>query len=369
MSTETIEIEVLDPEKPIAAYNPIRAGIQAMREKYGKTVFSVATTKDMDATKAARAEVREVRYNVEKIRKTLKAPALAYSKRIDDEAKEYTEAILMIEAPIDELIKAEEHRKAEEKAERERIEAERRKAIDERIWGIGQFAISAGGLSSDKVAALLETLRAEEITLDDFGDRAGEAEIAKQQTLVRLQEMHTAAVTQEAEAKRLAAEREKLDQQRREQEEREAQARAKAAAEEAERGAEIERQQAELKAQQDEIDRQRREIEEAKAAAAKAEQDRLDAIAAEEQVKRDAEVKAEQDKADAAAAAAQKKADEEAAEAARRERVQFEQNGPGAHAIVETLALHYRVHEGAVLTWILAADFEQVSKDLMKEFT
>ncbi|MHA3905180.1 hypothetical protein ACTPOE_16870 [Castellaniella sp. WN] len=368
MNTETIEVEVLDPEKPIAAYNPIRAGIQAMQDKYGKTVFSVATTKDMEATKAARAEVREVRYNVEKIRKALKAPALAYSKRIDDEAKEYTEAIMAIEAPIDELIKAEERRKAEEKAERERIEAERQQQVQGAIDAIKDGAVSHAGCSSQQLAAAIDVYESVEITLERFGDRAGEAAIAKQQTLTKLQDMRAAVLAQEAEAKRLADEREALDQQRREQEEREAQARAKAAAEEVERKAAIERQQAEMKAQQDEIDRQRREIEEAKAAAAKAEQDRLDTIAAEEQAKRDAAAKAAQDKADAEAAAAKRKADEEAAEAARRERVQFEQNGPGAQAIIGTLAQHYRVHESSVIKWLLAIDLDAASKELLKEF-
>lgn len=367
-TTEIEEVEILDAEKPIAAYNPVRAGIAAMAEKYGKTVFSVATTKDMEAAKAARAEVREVRYNVEKIRKALKAPALAYSKRIDDEAREYTEAILAIEAPIDELIKAEEKRKAEEKAERERLEAERQAQVQSSIDAIKDAVVAHAGCSSHQLAAAIGACESVEITLDRFGDRAGEAEIAKRQTLAKLQEMHVAAVAQEAEQKRLADERAELERLRAEQEAREAEARAKAAEEESKRRAEIERQQAEIRAQQEEIERQRREIEAVKAAAEQAEADRLAKIEAEEQTKRDAEERQAREKAEAEARAKREKEEAEAAEAARRERVQFEQNGPGTAAIIETLALHYRVHESSVIKWLLALDLEQAGKDLAKEF-
>lgn len=336
MSTETIEVEVLDPEKPIAAYNPIRAGIQAMRDKYGKTVFSVATADDMKATKDARAEVREVRYNIEKARKALKSPALAYSKRIDDEAKEYTEAIMAIEAPIDELIKAEEKRKAEEKAKREAEEATKRQNIQVAIDEIKSTVMIAVGRSSEHIAILIEVADTRPITLDEFDDRAGEAEVAKQQVLSKLREMYAAALAQEIETKRLADERKAL-----------ADAKAKADAEDAQR-------KADLKAQQDEIDRQKKELADAQAAADRKEQERLDAIEAEKQAKIDAEAKAEQEKAVAAAVAAKKKADEEVAEAARRERVQFEQNGPGQDEITAVLAAHYQVSETVVSGWLSA---------------
>lgn len=353
MTTDVAEIEVLDPEQPIAAYNPIRAGIKQMQEKYGKTVFSVATVKDMDVTKAARAEVREVRYNVEKIRKTLKAPALAYSKRIDDEAKEYTESILAIEGPIDELIKAEETRKAKEKAQREAEERERAQLVQRAIDDIARAVVAAVDLSAAAIDDLVVRLQGIEVTLDQFGDRAGEAEAIRQQTMEKLREMRDTAAAREAESKRLADERAALERQRAAQEQAQAEARAKAQAEEDARQAEIKRQQDAVRAQQEEIDRQRRELEESKAAAEQAERERLDAIEADAKAKRDAEAKAAQDQKDAeeraereAEAARQAKANEAA-------HAKLCNYGPGEAEIVRVLSEHYGVPPEHVTNWIV----------------
>lgn len=383
--SETIEIEVLDPAKPIAAYNPIKAGIEALAEKYGKTVFSVATTKDMDATKAARAEVREVRYNVESVRKQLKAPALAYSKRIDAEAAEYTAQLLAIETPIDETIKAEEARKAAEKAERDRIETERRKAVQAAIDTITSTALLAVGKTSAQIKALVDNLSAHEITLDGYDDRAGEAEAAKHNTLEKLGEMQAHAAAHEAEQARMEAERAEMARIKAEQEaaaaeaqrienERIAADRAELAAQQAKAREEQEAAAAALRAEREameasqaaerqrqadaqaEIDRQRQEIEAQRAAAEKAEHDR---IAAEEKAKREkaeAEARAAAEAAEAerlAKAAAQKA---EADKAAKRERTKFIQNGPGQEEIVQVLAAHYVVDPVAVRRWLSMLD-------------
>lgn len=198
--------EVLDVEKPIAEYNPIRAAIAELATKYNGIVFDVSSTKGMDAAKAARAEVREPRYNVEKIRKLLKEPALAFAKRIDDEAKEYTASLLAIETPIDEVIKAEELRKATEKAERERIQAELDAEIQTRIGEIGLVLVAAAGKPSEAVAATINDLANIQITETDYGDRAGEAEVLRRRALVTLNEMLGAVEAQEAEQKRLGHE-------------------------------------------------------------------------------------------------------------------------------------------------------------------
>lgn len=361
MSEEHIEVEILDPEKPIAAYNPIRAGIAAMADKYGKTVFSVATTKDMDATKAARAEVRDVRYKVEHIRKALKEPALAYSKRIDDEARQYTDEILAIETPIDNLIKAEEQRKADEKAERERIEREQALAAQHAIDDITNTVVTAAGMHSDVIVDLIEKLTETPITLDQFGNRAGEAEMAKQQTLVRLQEMRIAAEAQEAEQKRLADERAELERQRAEQAKAQAEAKAKADAEEAARQIEIRHQQEALRAQQEEIDRQRREVEAAKAAAEQDEADRLAKIAAEEQAKRDAEARAEQERAETEARAAREAEEAKRTKAAKAARAKLQKEGPGSAEIVRVLSEHYNIEPQYVLGWLTTFEPQAVS--------
>lgn len=367
---ETIEVEILDPEKPIVAYNPIRAGIKQMQEKYGKTVFSVATTKDMEATKEARAEVREVRYNVEKIRKALKAPALAYSKRIDDEAKEYTEAILAIEGPIDDLIKAEEHRKADEKTKREQEERERALRVQQAIDDISRTVVTAVALSAEAIDDLIVKLQGIEVTLEQFGDRAGEAEAARQQTMVKLREMRDTAAAREAEAQRLANERADLERRQAEQEKAQAEAKAKADAEEAARKVEYAAQQAALKAQQDAIDRQRRELEEAKAEAERAERERLAKVAADEkaardkqeaeaQAKRDAEAKRLQDQVEAEVRAAREKEEARQAKAKKAAYTKLCKEGPGDDEIVRVLSEYFDVQPHHIFGWIAAFSLEE----------
>lgn len=378
--------EVLDAEKPITEYNPIRAAIAELATKYKGILFDVSTTKGMEAAKAARAEVREPRYNVEKIRKLLKEPALAFAKRIDDEAKEYTASLLAIETPIDGVIKSEELRKAAEKAERERIQAKRDEEIQTRIGEIGLALVAAAGKSSAEVAVAIDNLASIKITEVDYGDRAGEAEVLRRRALVTLGEVLAAVEAQEAEQKRLVTERlafereqiavrEKAEAARKEEEARLALEREKSRRKQAEQQAindaarkeieearqKLEAEQAEARriaeAAQAEIDRKQAELDAQRAASAKEEQDRVES---ELNAKREAE--------ESARLLAESKAKADAEEEARRMRQQFSKNGPGDDAIIAHLSEFYNVHESSVITWLLAMDLDAVSKRLAEEF-
>lgn len=111
---------------PIAAYSPVAAGLAELRHRFDGVVFDVSTTKGEKEARGFRKELVTLRTTLESKRKELKAPALAYAKRIDDEAKAITLEILGLEEPIDAQIKAEEARKESERAAK--AEAERRAA-------------------------------------------------------------------------------------------------------------------------------------------------------------------------------------------------------------------------------------------------
>lgn len=209
----------------IAEYSPTAAAMAELRQKYEGTVYDVATTAGMAQAIAARREVREVRVNLEKLRKELKAPALERSRLIDAEAKDLTQQLEALEGPIDAQIKAEEQRKAEEKAERERIEREERAALERRVANIGATALKYVGKTAEEIAGCLQRLTDFEIDAT-FGALQGEAHAAKAETLATLADMHAAALAQEAEAERLRIEREALEAQRRAQEEQAARDRA-----------------------------------------------------------------------------------------------------------------------------------------------
>lgn len=377
--------EVLDAPAKVAEYSPVDAGLVALQKKYGGVQFDVSTVGGDKAARAARQECVKLRTSVEAIRKDTKAPLLERIALLDGEAKRITAAVREVEEPIDAQIKAEEQRKSSEKAERERIERERQEVVARRIQTIAGYAVEAVGKSAVQIAVLRTNLEDEEIDVGDYGDRAGEALALQTDVLTKLDQMHAAAVAQEQEAARLAAEREELARQKAEQErqqaEQERQAKAARDAEdarlreeraalEAERQAEQRRQAAardeeakrqqaaaaEQRRAQEELDRQRREFEAAQAAARRAEQEKAEA--AERQRRAQAEAEREQREAEEAAARAEQE---------RREREQFAANGPGDVEIVRTLAAHYRVTAGDVMGWLKKFDYAATDEHLAAE--
>ncbi|MHB1266428.1 MAG: DUF1351 domain-containing protein [Acidithiobacillus ferriphilus] len=277
----------------IAEYSPTAAALAELRQKYEKSVFDTATPNGMAKAIAARRELREIRVNLEKLRKELKAPALERSRLIDAEAKTLTAQIESLENPIDAQIKAEEQRKADEKAERERIEREELMALQNRVTTIRNAGVKYAGKTADEIAGVIRRLTDFEIG-DDFGPMQPEAHAAKAETLATLREMWDRAKEHEAEAERLKIERAELEAQRKAQEEQAAKDRAeldrlraeaaarqaairaehdaKIAAEEVKRAEEKAKAQAIRDAEQAELDRQRAEIE---AERQKVEADRL----------------------------------------------------------------------------------------------
>lgn len=313
MTTTTEQaVEVLDPERFLVAYKPYKAAIAELTQKYQGVQFDVETTKGLEAAKAARREILEPVYATEKLRKQLKAPALEFAKRIDGDAKEIDTALRKLADPIEAQIKAREAAIEAEKEAKRQAEIRRQQEITSRIGGIRDHITDAAGQPSAQIAQVMVDLEAYVPTLEVFGDRAGEAQLALDETRKRLADMKAQAEEREAEAARLEAER-------------------KAEAERlaAER-AELERLRAE-QAERDRIAREQREAEEKAAAQARAAEEaklqaEREALAAERRA-------AEQRQAEAAARAraeqeaAQRKLDEErgAFERQKREAAEAEQ--------------------------------------------
>ena len=70
----------------VAEYNPIAAGLAAVRQRYENVAWDLKTTKGNADARAARKELVSLRTGLEAKRKALKAPALEFSRRIDSEA-------------------------------------------------------------------------------------------------------------------------------------------------------------------------------------------------------------------------------------------------------------------------------------------
>jgi hypothetical protein len=185
----------------------VAAGIADLRAKYGSVVFDVATAKGMKEACEARAEIREPRYEVEKLRKAAKRPILDLGKKLDTEAERITNELLVIEGPVDLQIKTEETRKENERQAKAAAEAQRIATIRGRIEDdIRYAALAVANRSSTDITIFIKDI--ESIVVDHtFAEFQKEAEGAKATTLIRLRAAHANAVAVETEQKRLAEER------------------------------------------------------------------------------------------------------------------------------------------------------------------
>jgi hypothetical protein len=295
----------------VAKFDAVAAGIKALQEKYTGVIYPVTTAQGMAEAKAARAAIREPRYEVERIRKAAKAPILALGKSLDDRAKRITAALEAIEAPIDQQIKAEEDRKEAERQARVNAELARVAGHQERIAEIRGAVTAAATCTAQEILYHIEDV--EKLPADEsFEEFQQQAVDAKDATLARLREMHGAAVQREAEAARIEAERKELEQLRAEQERLAKAERERLAAERAE--------------QEKALAEQRRQQEEAAAAERERIAQERAALAAEQERQRQ-----------------QREAEEAAKRAA---------NRPTDDEIVSVLAAHFKVKPAAVRTWL-----------------
>lgn len=223
--------DLIQVQNSVSAMEKIETGLAAMRDRFVGRLYDVATAPGMTLAKADRAEVREVRFEVERARKAGKAPLLALGKWADQTAARITAEILKIEAPIDTVVKAEEKRIDDEKQARIDAEVLRVQTIQDRIAEIRNAPAEVAALCSDDIVAKLADIEAK-IMDSSFAEFEQEAVKAKYTTIASLRGLHAAAAARELEAERVAAERVELAKLRAAQEERDRADRERRAAEE-----------------------------------------------------------------------------------------------------------------------------------------
>ena len=247
----------------VGAFDAIAAGIAQIEALHPLDVIvgDIQTTKGLARATESRAAWRDPRIRVEKARKEAKAPLLALGKTIDAFAAGLEARLRQGEEHYDRQIKAEEARKAAEKAERERIERDRIEAHERRLDAIRATALTMPpSLPAAAIAGRIAEL--EQVEIDEaWEEYADRARVTKRLTLQVMQDAHAAAVEREEEAARLKAARAEQ---------------ARIAAELNEQRRVLAEQEAVMARQRAEIERQRAEAErlraqqEAEAAAARA---------------------------------------------------------------------------------------------------
>ncbi len=362
MSTELVKVQ-----ESVSAMEKIETGLAQLRDRFVGRTYDVSTAPGMTLAKADRAEVRELRFEVERARKAGKAPLLALGKWADQTAARITAEILKIETPIDALVQAEEARKEAEKQARIDAELARVAGIQQRLAELRGAVTVAAGAKAEIVLLHIADIEAIIITAEVFQEFTPQAAEAKLATLARLRELHAAAIAREAEQARIIAERAELAELRAKQEERdrlakEAQAKADADAKaERDRLEEIAKAQriAEAREHAEEIRLQREALE-----AEAAENRRIEAER-RAQMDRQAEDARQTQAIEAgrlAAERAQFEADVEAIREANESKAKGRRGklqNPGREAIVEVLANQYSVDKAVVRRWLKEIDWEQ----------
>lgn len=247
-------IEVLDRAEisgtnVVVEYSKTEAALAGLRAKYSGVVFDLTTTKGDKDARAARLELVTLRTSLEKKRKEFKAPALAFGKKIDSEAERVTNEIVKLEVFIDQQIKADEDRRADEKAEKDRIEALRVQGIQDKISAIRAFATKCQGISSERIAIGINMVSKINTSADVFFEFQGSALAAQVETLQAMRTIHADTAAREAESERIEAQRlenERIAEQNRAQ-----------AVAMAEQQAKLDKAAEELKAEQDHMNSER----------------------------------------------------------------------------------------------------------------
>jgi hypothetical protein len=207
---ETVEIldrAEINGDTVVVQYSKTEAALSDLRGKYKGVAYDLTTTKGDKEARAARLELITLRTSLEKKRKEFKAPALEFGKKIDSEAARITIEILELENPIDQQIKADEFRRAAEKAERDRIEAARVQALRDKIAAIWALVDKCHGISAERIAKGIAQVEQIDTSPVVFAEYSNDAERTRAETLKAMRGMHEKAIEREAESARVEAQR------------------------------------------------------------------------------------------------------------------------------------------------------------------
>jgi hypothetical protein len=196
----------------LARFGDWRVEAAALVAKYTGVAFDCSTVAGLKAATDARAEVRAPRYAAGNVSKASKSELAKISKAIGLEECAIINALAVTEEAIDAQIRADADRRTAEKAERERVAAERVAGFRARIKFITDCVVKAQGLPSARIGSGMTMLEAVDLDAAVWDEFHGEAVIVVADTLAAMQLMWDAAQAREAES--AAAEAQRIEQAR-----------------------------------------------------------------------------------------------------------------------------------------------------------
>lgn len=292
---------LIDGSTALTVTDRTEAAMARLEEALRGKSYDLTTTAGDKEARQDRMRLVKLRTSLDRLRKDQNADHKAIIDGNNAFAKAITERIVALEEPIDAAIKADEERRAAEKAERDRIERERILAITAKVQGIKEVPFAMLSANSAQISEAIDKLRDTPIEEGEFAEFTNEAGTAKQVSLLRLGVIRADAFEREATERRQKEEAARLKAEREAQEAAEAQRRAEAEAQaRAEREAAEAKAAAEKAAAQAIADEAARKLAEANAVLAEArrmqeENERRE----QERLQREAEERAQQEQASA----------------------------------------------------------------------
>jgi len=203
----------------LAQFSEAQQVITELAARYQNVVYDVATPKGMRDAIAARADLRDNgRLMLTRAEKRIKGEVNDLKRVMADKVEELVAIVQPVEDAVDGQIKAEEQRKATEKAELARIEGERVAAHQAGLEKLKSYATQAKGQPLEKIERAIEVLAAT-IIGPEWEEFAGQAEAARLSVVSELQglaELERQRLENERQAALVAAERAALQKEREE---------------------------------------------------------------------------------------------------------------------------------------------------------
>lgn len=207
-AVDAMAVVTLSPEKYAAeVYQPFKEKLAAAIDSVRTADYDIKTTAGMGVAVKLRALFRDLRIDADKERKSRKEPITKIGKLLESGFDQVEERITPLEDLFDYDIQVETKRKADEKAAKERAEAERVAGIRALIDAIRIQSVQAVGATSSELAVLLAQAAERVITEAEFATFAGEAQVALETVTQELQAMFDKTKAAEIEAAAVEAAR------------------------------------------------------------------------------------------------------------------------------------------------------------------
>ena len=199
---------------PVIKYDITDAVIEQLKSEAEALV--ITDNKSYKEVVSLISKIRKVRGKVESHRKALKKDALEYGRQVDSIAKSIKEKLLPIEASLKAKKQAEDDRIAAIKAEKERRERERVEAIKAKIEALppeNPFALLASGPSVQELEQIQAELKATVLSEDEYQEFIFEAQKAKADKLILLDQAITDCKREEEAKRQAEEERRRLEEE------------------------------------------------------------------------------------------------------------------------------------------------------------